>query len=317
MTVDDAYAELGLPPGANLDQAKAAWRALVSRWHPDRNRHASAPARMQRLNRALEQIRSATDGATGRNTKANATATATATPVPAHTVQRRVALTLEEAAAGCIKTLHGTVVASCGSCAGKGQALQLQTCIACAGQGQTHERTWFGWFGPAIACNECAGSGTLRPPCRDCGGRGKAEVARYRVSVRLPADVREGDMLHVPPTRSRPVALDIQVELQRHTDLVHDDADGTVRCEWPVDGFGWIANRTVEVPTLRGAQPLALQRGQVMYRLPGKGFLSRIDGTRADQIVIVVPRFPAQLSREQERLLKRLAATTTAAGGGS
>ncbi len=35
MTIDDAFAELGLSPDANLAQAKAAWRALVSRWHPD------------------------------------------------------------------------------------------------------------------------------------------------------------------------------------------------------------------------------------------------------------------------------------------
>ena len=106
MTVDDAYAELGLPPGASLSQVKAAWRTLVSRWHPDRNRHANASARMQRINQALEHIRSAAGGLTGAAPEAEAG------PAPGakHTVYRRVTLTLEEAAAGCIKILQGTVI---------------------------------------------------------------------------------------------------------------------------------------------------------------------------------------------------------------
>lgn len=307
MTIDDAYAELGLPPGANPVQAKAAWRALVSRWHPDRNGHASASERMQRINRALEQIRSAGDVAPAR-AEADTAARPAPTPAPAHTIQRRVSLTLEEAAIGCIKILQGAIVAPCGSCAGSGQA-PPQECAACAGQGQLHERTWFGWFAAAAPCTACDGSGTLRPPCPACHGGGKTDVVRYRVSVRLPADIRDGAMLHVAAARGRPVALDIQVELQAHAALVRDD-DGTVRCEWPVDGFAWIANRTITIPTLRGQQPLALQRGQVLYRLAGQGFLSRDAGKRADQIVIVVPRFPATLSREQQRLLDKLAGST-------
>jgi len=311
MTVDDAYAELGLPPGADLAQAKAAWRALVSRWHPDRNGHADASARMQRINRALEYIRHSKGGLP----EPRPTTRADAGPAPIRTVHRRVPLTLEEAATGCIKILHGTVIASCDSCAGTGRALQPHNCDACAGQGTVHERTWFGWFGPATPCTHCDGSGELRPACQSCAGSGKAELARYRVSVRLPADVRDGDMLHVAPARGRTVALDIQVELLPHAALVRDD-DGTVRCELPVDGFGWIANQAVDVPTLRGKQPLRLQRGQVVYRLPGQGFRSRGDGQKADQIVMVVPKFPAQLSRDQQRLLDRLAASTAGGRGG-
>jgi len=311
MTVDDAYAELGLPPGADLAQAKAAWRTLVSRWHPDRNGDADASARMQRINRALEYIRHAKGGLPEPRPKAHAGAEQTSV----RTIHRRVALTLEEAAEGCIKILHGTVIESCGTCGGTGQALQPQDCGACAGQGKVHERAWFGWFGPATPCTSCDGSGVLRPACEACDSSGKAELARYRVSVRLPADVRDGDMLHVAAARGRAVALDIQVELLPHAALVRDD-DGTVRCELPVDGFGWIANQAVDVPTLRGKQPLRLQRGQVVYRLPGQGFRSRSDGRKADQIVMVVPKFPAQLSRDQQRLLDRLAASTSGGRGG-
>lgn len=128
--------------------------------------------------------------------------------------------------------------------------------------------------------------------------------------MRLPANMRSGDMLHVAPGRTRAaVALDITVEVLPHAYLVRDD-DGTVRCELTVDGFAWIANRSIEIPTLQGLQVLGLQRGQVVYRLAGKGFLANKSGDRADQIVIIVPKFPTQLSREQERLLDKLAAST-------
>lgn len=303
MTVDDAYAELGLPPGASLAQAKAAWRSLVSRWHPDRNGHAGASARMQRINRALERIRAAT-----QDPAAPARSDAAPAGPPQRTVQHTVTLTLEESACGCIKLLHGSNVETCAGCAGTGKTVAPQPCPACAGKGSIQERTWFGWYGVATPCADCKGSGEVRPVCPACQGRGKTETTSYRLSVRLPAYTRDGDVLHVPAARGRAaVALDIHVTVVPHASLVHDDADGSVRCEVPVDGFSWIANRAVDVPTLRGPQLLRLQRGQVLYRLPGLGFPPRSGGKPADQIVIVVPKFPAQLSRKQERLLEQLA----------
>jgi len=304
MTVDDAYAELGLPPGADLAQAKAAWRALVSRWHPDRNGHAGASARMQRINRALEQIRAATQEQAGPR-QANRD---TAAPATLRTVQHHVKLTLEESAAGCIRVLHGTVIDTCAVCAGKGRAREPHDCAACAGKGRIHERTWFGWYGVATPCTGCGGTGVVQNTCAACTGSGKTEVVRYRQSVRLPAFVRHGAVLQVPAGRGRAaVALDIHVEVLPHACLTRDDTDGTVRCEFAVDAFGWIANRTIDVPTLRGPQPLQLQRGQVVYRLTGQGFPPRPGDRPADQVVMIVPRFPAQLSSRQQRLLDQLA----------
>ena len=101
--------------------------------------------------------------------------------------------------------------------------------------------------------------------------------------------------------------------MRKLTSFLFISLDGVVESpsDWlPVDGFRWIANRTVDAPTLQGPKPLVLQRGQVMYRLQGQGFPARKNGARADQVVIVVPRFPTQLSRQQEQLLNQLVATT-------
>jgi molecular chaperone DnaJ len=317
MTVDDAYAELGLPPGAGLNQAKVAWRGLVSRWHPDRNEHAGASARMQRINQALAKIRSATPGQADAAPETWPEPPAPTRPEPEpvvlRTVARQVRLTLEEAALGCIKTLSGAVVDPCGVCSGTG-TLKPQACAACEGQGKVRASLWFGWYGPGTACAACEGSGTLRPACPGCEGSGKTEVARYRMSVRMPPGVRGGDTLQAHPDRVAAgvkVVLDIRVELLPHERLALDE-DGSIRCELPVDGFRWIANRSVEVPTLQGPKRMSLRSGQVMYRLLGKGFPVNRKGERADQIVIIVPRFPAELSPKQERLLDQLAATTAA-----
>lgn len=315
MTVDDAYAELGLPPSANLTQAKAAWRTLVSRWHPDRNDHAGASARMQRINRALEQIRLASQDQQAEPRQARRDAAA---PAAVRTEQHLVKMTLEEAATGCIRVLQGTAIETCVACAGRGHAREPQPCTPCAGKGRIHERTWFGWYGVATPCADCAGVGSVQTTCAACKGRGKTEVISYRQSVRLPAFVRHGDVLHVPAGRARAaVALEIHVEVSPHDCLVRDESDGTVRCEFAVDAFGWIANRTIDVPTLRGPQPLQLQRGQVVYRLPGLGFPPRSGANPSDQIVIIVPRFPALLSRKQQRLLDQLADSSSAQGDGA
>ena len=311
MTVNDAYAELGLPPGANLTQAKAAWRTLVSRWHPDRNDHAGASARMQRINQALEQIRLANLDRHAEPRQARPDAA----PPAVRTVQHHVKLTLEESAADCVRVLQGAVIETCTVCAGQGHAREPRECATCAGKGNIHQRSWFGWYGVATPCADCDGTGVVHSSCAACKGRGKTEVVSYRQSVRLPAFVRNGDVLHVPAGRARAaVALDIHVEVLPHACLLRDPGDGTVRCEFSVDAFGWIANRTIDVPTLRGPQPLQLQRGQVVYRLAGQGFPPRPGGDPADQIVMIVPRFPEQLSRKQERLLDQLADSSAAQG---
>lgn len=310
----DAFAELGLAPGAGEMEVKAAWRRLVSRWHPDRNDSAGAVARMQRINQAYEAIRrSGFAGAAGESGDAGAAPAAEPRhPGPVRMVQRKVRLTLEEAAAGCTRVLQGRLDEACPGCAGLGHHLPGGACARCAGSGTLRQRAWYGWFGTAAECEACAGDGLARRPCEACAGTGKAPPRRYRFQVRLPHGVRDGDLLHVDGRRAgaQPLALDIRVELQAHP-LFELEADGRIRCEIPVDGFAWIAERSIEVPTLDGLQPLALKRDRVSYNLPGRGFPVERRGPRGDQVVTVVPVFPEQLGTDQQILVDQLIASQT------
>ena len=342
LSIEDAYATLALPPGASEAEVKAAWRRMVSKWHPDRNGHSSAGLTMQRINRAFEQIRQGgfaptgtagsadkdtdTDSGAGVDTDPDGDADDAASRArargasrpAARTLARRVRLTLEEAARGCVKTLRGKLVDTCTACGGAGFRVLARDCPACDGAGAVQKRGWFGWYGPSLGCEACAGDGAERVSCDTCVGAGTLLPHRYGVTVRIPHGARDGDRLHVDARRffpaHLPVELDIRVELVPHP-LFRLDADGTIQCEMPVDGFAWMANRAVEVPTLGGFRPLLLNREQLVYHLPGQGFPASRRGPPGDQWVTVLPLFPDRLSNDQQILLDQLIANSAGADG--
>lgn len=310
--IDNAFAELGLTPDATEPEVKAAWRRLVSRWHPDRNDSAAAVAKMQRINRAVETIRQA--GFCSSDRDDTATAAREAAERRGRTISRRVRLTLEEAAFGCTKVLRGKVTEDCVACEGAGYSVLGGHCPECHGSGAIRQRSWFGWIAAQTECDACHGGGIARQPCEACAGSGKAATERYKVTVRFPHGVRDGDLLSVEGCRgtagSPPGDLSIRVEVKEH-ELLKLDADGTVLCDVPVDGFAWIANRFVEVPTLGGLQTIQLQRGQLGYRLKGQGFPVERRGPRGDQVITLLPIFPQRMTTDQQILLDQLIASTS------
>ena len=329
-----AFAELGLEPGATAHEVKAAWRRLVSHWHPDRNPSAGALARMQRINDAFRIVRQALGAAHEAPPHDEPPAEAARAPTAPHdepapddegagerrTVHRKLRLTLEEAAVGCTKVLQGKLADTCASCMGVGYQMPELACEPCEGSGQVGQTSWFGWLNTKVDCEACSGLGRFRLDCQVCAGSGKLDNRRYQVKARIPHGVRSGDRLTVSPRRTR--AGDTAVELQLRIELIdHDlftlEPDGTVRCEMPVDGFAWIGNRTVQVPTLAGLQPLALNREQLAYRLEQQGFPVQRRGARGDLVITVRPVFPQRMSADQDILLDQLMATFSGPDGRS
>lgn len=307
MLIDDAYAELGLAPGALEAEVKAAWRRLVSQWHPDRNKTATALRRMQRINTAYEQIRLA--GFEPDAPAANDAAASPAAPQPAprgRTLRRKVRLTLEEAALGCVKVLRGKETNPCARCDGRGYRVLADACGACEGNGVVRNRAWYGWVSTMETCSACHGERLARQVCDGCEGAGRL-TRSYRHTVRIPAGVRHGEVLGATETDG---PFELHVELSPHRFFVLGE-DGILRCEMPVDGFAWMANQWVDVPTLSGLQRMRLKRGHHVYRLRGQGFPSERLGARADYMLTVVPTFPESLSAEQEALLDQLGALST------
>jgi molecular chaperone DnaJ len=322
VNVQDSYLELGLSPHSTDAEVKAAWRRLAARWHPDRNGSPHALRKIQRINRALEEIRrfrassfgpvteSGFPDDTGGSTRSRAT--------PQRPLQQAVRLTLEEAVGGCIKDIEGEVAEDCIACDATGVQKHATECAECGGAGQVRQHLWFAWLASPVPCKACAGQGAVRHACALCSGTGKAPARGYRCRARIPPGVRDGDLLQVSANlqgrhATGTVALELRVELLPHEFFTVDE-DGTVRCELPVDGFAWVANRWIEVPTPGGLQQMRLQRGYHTYRIKGQGFPVG-EGERADCIVTVQPLFPEEFSKAQESQIDRLIGGNTRACG--
>lgn len=311
MGLDDAYVVLGVAPGASESEVKAAWRRLVSRWHPDRNGSADAAARMQRINHAYDRIRLAVADVG----PAAASAEEGREKAAGRVVRRRVRLSVEQAALGCIRVLRGKLTETCSDCDGSGLLAGMTRCAECDGAGATRSRLWFGWMTSREACTPCEGSGAVRARCEACQGHGRL-VHRYEQSVRFPAGVRNGDVLTADGAGRHAGGFDgtleMQVELAPHPFFTAGD-DGSLRCEMPVDGFAWLAEAWIAVPTLGGLQQMRLRRGRRIYRLRGQGWPLRHDGPeRGDHVVTVVPTFPDAPNSRQQALLEQLAALAEA-----
>ena len=310
LNVDDCYHELGVAPGATDAEVKAAWRRMAARWHPDRNNSPHALHKIQRINQALEAIRRAKDGsATGGG---DAHARHAEAPVE-HTIH----LTLEELASGCMRELRGEVPEDCADCEGSGLQPHVTACADCVGTGQLRRPIWFAWASQAVECGACHGRGTTRQGCAACDATGKAPSRKYRCRVQVPAGLRAGSVLDVAAgvegsQRRHQLLLRVRVEIQAH-EFFSLETDGTVTCEFPVDGFAWVANRWVEVPTPRGLQQMRLQRGTLSYRIRGAGLPSSHAERIADCIVTVLPVFPQEFSPQQETAIDRLVASNSGA----
>jgi molecular chaperone DnaJ len=316
LSIDLAYAELGLPLGASEAEVKAAWRRLVSRWHPDRNTTPHAVQLMQRINRAYEQIRLAGFAArpstaaesTSPPPTAQAQTSSSTRSENARVVRRKVKLSLEEAALGCMRALRGSYADDCSACDGAG-TLPPTACSHCKGTGRIRRHAWYGWVSSDSECEACGGTGVVRHTCTDCEGTGKASIS-YRRTVRIPPGVRHGDVLCAdggsPGDGGFDGMLELQVQIGRHK-LFELGEDGILRCEMPVDGFAWLGGAWIEVPTVTGLQQMRLHRGKHVYRLRGQGMpQERGASDRGDFIVTVVPSFPETLSHAQQHLLDEL-----------
>jgi molecular chaperone DnaJ len=311
MNVDESYSELGLHPGCSDAEIKTAWRRLAARWHPDRNASPHALRKIQRINRALEEIRRARDSAHAPLDEPAEHAQ------PARTVHEHVVeLALEDALAGCTRTLHGELVDDCADCHGSGVEPQPRSCAECGGSGRARQQLWFAWMATPAKCKACHGEGVTRHACACCEGRGKSAPLKYRCKVEIPAGSRHGEVLQVAlrvqgAAGTRSETLRVRIVLQAHPFFALDE-DGTVRCELPVDGFAWMANRWIEVPTPGGLQQMRLRRGFLTYRIKAQGW-PLPSGERADCMVTVDPQFPEEFSKEQDALVDRLAASNARA----
>ena len=120
-------------------------------------------------------------------------------PQKGDNLRANIALSFEEAAFGCKKTIELTRTEQCEDCKGTGAApgTTAETCGICHGTGQVRstQRTPLGSFTSTSPCNACHGSGkVIKTPCTACRGAGTVR-RRRKIEVTFPAGIDDGQTI--------------------------------------------------------------------------------------------------------------------------
>ena len=218
----------------------------------------------------------------------------------------RLTITLEEAAAGCKKTVAYTRLAPCEDCGGTGAAEggHMHTCERCHGTGRVVEvqRTIFGQMQTQTTCPACHGQGqVIDHPCETCEGQGRAP-SREKVEVQVPAGVHSGQTITVDGKgeagvrgdASGNLVVSVEVAESERFERRGDDLYCTVQVDSlqailgtsvTIDGIMEGERVTVEVPAgcQFGQQVVAERKG-----MPRMGMIAR--GNLVAVVQVVTPR---------------------------
>jgi len=304
------YAILGVPRTATPEQIKRAYRRLAMRWHPDRNDHPEATERFKEIRAAYDHLTTLEpeeEVISGAHETPESASEAAESAARAADIRLNLEITLEEAAAGCRRTIHYTRGKACPTCEGSGEAGISRTtfCEACHGSGRVRDeqRT-------LQPCTACGGRGVFtRRTCRDCGGSGR-ETSDISLKVTVPAGMLPGDELRVAgqgePGAADILAGDLYLTIVIHAHALYELRERDLHFAMPVSALAMLAGGDIELPSLSGGLQHSLEAGAVEVRelrLRGKGYPGRGQIAAGDLVVTLQPVFPQSLDAKQRKLL--------------
>jgi molecular chaperone DnaJ len=303
---DDVYRMLGVPPDADAETVKNAYRRIAHENHPDRRPgDAAAAARFSEAGRAYSQWLQANgqrpaqpaagQGAAGFSNIEDVFsqfqdlfgdffgAARNASRDKGADLRLSLLLTEDEAHVGCKREIEVMRARVCTECAGAGGFGEANTCKDCSGTGKRSAQQ--GFFTVQTVCATCGGTTKhWNKPCRACE-RGLVRRAN-NLAVLVPAGIQHGQLLRLAgkgdelagkPSGHLYVAIEIEghakeggaPELGKPRDRGHDVVvDAAVRARHLLFGG------TLEVPTPDGSAIVKVPRGVEdghEIRLAGRG----------------------------------------------
>jgi molecular chaperone DnaJ len=346
----DPYDVLGVTRQADESQIKKAFRSLARELHPDVNSHdpqaeekfkeaAEAYEILSDADRRATYDRYGHDGLRSGGYQPNFDGFGSITdlfaaffggeagggrggPVGGGDVAAALELDLVEAARGGSHDVTYEAIDRCDHCNGNGAepGTPIETCSRCAGAGrlQAVTRTPFGQMMRTVACDVCGGDGRVAAtPCRECRGRGR-RVNRRTVSIQVPAGIADGQRIrlggggHTGEPGAPAGDLYVLMAVRPDDRFIREDDDLVTLVE--VSAAHAALGVTVDVPTLEATASVEIdpgtQPGDVVV-LRGRG-MPRLRRTGAGDLRVVVNVIvPRRLTRDQRKLLERLADSLT------
>jgi molecular chaperone DnaJ len=230
-------------------------------------------------------------------------------------------LTLEEAVFGTSKELTLNKHVTCSRCSGNGMepGTQPTRCPRCEGSGEIRrvQQSIFGQFVNVTLCDRCNGEGSIiADPCEECHGSGVVR-ARQTVTIDIPAGSEDGLQLRKSgegepaPRGGVPGHLYIVLHVQPHRYFKRQGND--LLLEVPINVAQAALGAEFQVPTLDNKQisvkiPAGTQNGRIV-RVRGEGVPYLREHGRGDLQVHIRVRVPTELTDDQKKLFRQLAAT--------
>lgn len=350
----DYYEVLGVSRGASEAEIKKAYRKLAKENHPDLHPgDKEAEARFKEVNEAYEVLSDADkkarydqyghagvdpnfgagggfDGSFdfgdlgdifgsffgggfggGRRTNPNA-------PQRGESIRLSLAISFEEAAFGCEKSVTVERMETCDTCHGNGCApgSTPEVCPECHGTGtvQVRRQTPMGVFATSSPCTRCGGKGKIiHQPCKDCHGTG-AVRKRKTIQASIPAGIDNGQTISIRGQgnagKNGGPAGDLLITITVRPHELFRREGTSVLCEAPITFAQAVLGAELEIPTIDGKVKYELPEGTqsgTTFRLKGKGIPALNGRGRGDQYVTVYIETPRNLNKEQKEALKKFA----------
>ena len=344
MSKRDFYEVLGVGKTASDDDLKKAYRALVMKYHPDRNPGDDEAA--EKFKEAAEAFGVLSDAEKRQIYDRHGHEGLKGTRAPSfgdfesmfqgtsfgdifssffgggkrgqqsgQSLGLALEISLVEAYHGCKRTVEIPRNEHCPECTGSGAARgsKPSRCRQCQGSGKMQVR--MGFMSMQTPCNACGGAGSvITDPCGKCRGRGKVKVTRS-LELNIPAGIQSGQRMSLRgegeagESGARAGDLLVEVHVGDH-DLFRRKEDALI-CQVPITFSQAALGAEIEVPTFDGPikekiQP-GVQSGDTI-RVDRKGMpILGAGGRRGDLHVILVVETPRNLSTRQKELLRELA----------
>jgi molecular chaperone DnaJ len=345
MSKRDYYEVLGVSRSASESEIKSAYRKLAIKYHPDKNPgDKEAEEKFKEAAEAYgvlsDQNQRARFDRYGHSGVGSSAASAGGAGFPgfedilgdlfgfsdlfgnkrSRQVQRGADLrydleiSLEESAQGIKTRIEVPRLETCVACQGIGAApgTSPSNCPTCNGVGQVRYQQ--GFFSVSRTCSYCRGTGkVVKDPCTQCRGEGR--IAQERIlEIKVPAGVDTGARLRVQGEGEAGIGggptgdLYVVMTIKEHPTF--ERQDNNLYTNVPITFTQAALGADIVVSTLEGEESIHInestQTGTV-FRLKGRGMPILGGKGKGDLFITVNVVTPANLNREQRRLLEELA----------